>query len=194
MMAHVRTTVLKSNDKFYMHLLAILLILTCALPAAAQDTTTTTTTTTTNTSATKSSVGSRLRDENFFALGVQAGLATGSGISFRYTSSSRFAAEINLGYIAIEKTAWSVGGELQYLLSNSPKYRFYALGGLSANYVGENGANTLNAPVRIGIGVGYEWFFNEHISLGAEVPITIFLDDPVIVLPIPQFQLMFYFQ
>jgi hypothetical protein len=173
-----------------MRISTILLAFICAMPIAAQDTTAIIT----NSTQTTSTVGSRLRDENFFALGLQAGLATGSGIAFRYTTPSRFAGEITIGYIAIEKTAWSIGGELQYLLSNSSKYRFYALGGLSANYVGENGENTLNAPVRIGLGVGYEWFFNEHISLGAEVPITIFLDNPAIVLPIPQLQLMFYFQ
>ena len=173
-----------------MRILSVLFSLICAMPLIAQDATVITTTD----PQTSRTVGSRLRDENFFAIGLQAGIATGSGIAFRFSSASRFAGEIIFGYVAIRNPVWSIGGEFQYLLSNSSSYRFYALGGISTNYVGKDGVNSLTAPARIGIGVGYEWFFNQNISLGAEVPITIFLESPTIVLPIPQLQMMFYFQ
>ena len=173
-----------------MRIITILFSLICAMLLVAQDTTIIVT----NDPQPKQTVGSRLRDENFFAIGLQAGIATGSGLAFRFSSASRFAGEIIMGYVAIRNPVWSFGGELQYLLSNSSSYRFYAIGGMSVNYVRKEGVNSLTAPVRIGIGVGYEWFVSENISLGAELPITIFLESPTEVYPTPQLQMMFYFQ
>ncbi|MBC8124831.1 MAG: hypothetical protein H7X70_03775 [Candidatus Kapabacteria bacterium] len=173
-----------------MRIIIFLFAVLCALPLAAQDTTVIIT----NEPQSARTVGSRLRDENFFAIGLQAGVATGSGLAFRFSSASRFAGEIVMGYVAIRNPVWSFGGELQYLLSNSSSYRFYALGGMSVNYVDKDGTNSLTAPARIGIGVGYEWFVSENISLGAELPITIFLKSPTEVFPTPQLHMMFYFQ
>lgn len=139
-------------------------------------------------------VGSRLQSEDFFGLGLQTGLATGTGITIRYSNDSRLGGEVTLGLFALNRSYISLGGEIHYMLSNSSKYRFYALGGMSGNFVSNDGANLLNSPIRLGIGAGYEWFLSNSLTFGVELPFTIFLDSPISVLPLPQFQLMFYFQ
>ena len=135
----------------------------------------------------------KLEKQDFFGLGFQVGLTTGTGVSLRYSMMNRFALEVNGGYVSVNGPVWSLGAELQFLLNSTSDSRLYALAGLSTNYVSSSDTNKLDAPTRIGIGVGYEFFVGDRISLAAELPITVFIESEPVVLPIPQVQFMYYF-
>ena len=140
------------------------------------------------------SLAAKLDQQDFFGVGLQIGLATGSGVSVQYSMSNRFALEINGGYLAVQDPVWSVGFEAQFLLNNTSRSRFYALAGMSVNSVSAADTNKLDAPTRIGIGVGYGYFVSKHLCLAVELPLTIFLETDPLVLPLPQFQMLYYFK
>jgi hypothetical protein len=140
-----------------------------------------------------STLAAELDKQNLFGIGFQVGLATGTGVSLRYSMKNRFVLEVSGGYIAVNGPVWSFGGELQFLLNNTDISRLYALVGVSTNYVSSADTNKLDAPSRVGIGVGYEHFISNRLSLAAELPITIFIETDPLVLPLPQFQLIYYF-
>lgn len=134
---------------------------------------------------------------NFWAVGLQGGLATGSGLSVRTTMMNRFAFEATGFVWSTGNIWWNLGLEAQYLLDQAFDHRFYALGGVGYYFhANDLKDNTLSAPFRIGVGIGYEWFFSPKACLAAEVPITFFPNDggKMTILPLPQLQLMFYFR
>lgn len=137
----------------------------------------------------------RMTTTNFWALGLQAGITSGSGISVRYSIPSRVSVEVTGGYISISDGIWSIGAEAQFTLNASPDSRLYAM--LGSGYhadMRDTGGNQLKQPFRLGIGPGYEVFISRQFAIGAELPITIFFGgENVVVLPLPQLQAMFYF-
>lgn len=135
-----------------------------------------------------------LAQEPHWGIGLQAGLATGTGVSVRYSFGNRFAAEVILGYLAIQNPAYSFGAEGQFLLDDAFDHRLYALAGMSINRITKGDSNNLAAPVRAGLGVGYEYFFGTQAAISGEVPITFFFQDKLQVFPTLQVQFTFYFQ
>lgn len=153
------------------------------IPVVAQDTT-----------ARSTSFVEGLALEPHWGIGLQAGLATGSGVSVRYSFGNRFAAEVILGYLAIQNPAYSFGAEGQFLLDDAFDHRLYALAGMSANRITKGDTNNLAAPIRAGLGVGYEYFFGTQAAISGEVPVTFFFQDKLQVFPTLQVQFTFYFK
>ena len=148
----------------------------------------------TATATSSNTLASELDDENFFGVGLQVGLATGSGVTVRYSLANRFVFEVNGIYLAINDPLWTVGFEGQYRLNTTTNSSLYALAGAGFYHAAKGDTNKLDAPIRIGIGVGYEWFISRNFSLALELPITIFIQDEIAVLPLPQLQVIYYFK
>lgn len=141
-------------------------------------------------------LGERLNTTPYFGLGLQAGFATGVGISLRYTSPQRMAGEFNFGYITAgeNRAFYSFGAEFQYQLDNSLDSRLYALGGLGYYADDKATGNALSAPSRLGMGVGYEAYLTRNTAFDFEVPLTFFFGDKITVLPTAQLGFIFYFR
>lgn len=146
--------------------------------------------------ADEDSVATNITKQSYFGVGAQLGLATGSGITVRHTWPMGLTIEGTAFFFSTGRPIWNFGAEAQYLLSSGEMDRFYALGGVGFYYNGGTAQqNTLTGPTRIGIGVGYEWFVSNAMSLSGELPFTAFLGSgKVSVLPLPQLQFMFYFR
>lgn len=142
------------------------------------------------------SLSERLNSTPYFGLGLQAGFATGVGISLRYTSPQRMAGEVNLGYITAgeNRAFYSFGAEFQYQLDNSLDSRLYALSGLGYYADEKANGNALSAPTRLGIGVGYEAYLSRSTAFDVEVPLTFFFGDRITLLPTAQLGFIFYFR
>jgi hypothetical protein len=141
-------------------------------------------------------VADRMQQEQFWAVGLQAGITTGMGLSVRTVFPNRFAVEAQGGYLSVSDGVWSAGIEGQFQLDYAYDHRLYALAGFGAFFDGDTASkNTLKQPTRLGIGIGYEYFMGQKTVLGFEVPITFFIGggEKVQVLPIPQLQFMYYF-
>jgi len=128
-----------------------------------------------------------------WSLGVQAGLTSGAGISGRAAFSNDLVLEATAFFISFGNVWYNIGGEVQYTLNDSHDSRLYALAG--AGYYrndDDNGVNEFTSPTRIGIGVGYEWILDKRMSLGIELPFTMFIGDAIRVYPLPQLQFMYF--
>ena len=130
-------------------------------------------------------------DQSVFGLGLFGGPATGIGLSFRHHLPSAFSYQVTAGVIKVdEKLYYSVGGEFHYDLARGERTRFFAVGGLGYYYAGE-GRNEMEAPARVGLGVGGEFQVFEGLHGIAEGLFTYFTDGTI--LPLPQVGLYYYF-
>jgi hypothetical protein len=145
--------------------------------------------------ADEDSVAANITKQSYFGVGAQLGLASGSGISVRHSWPNGLTLEGTAFFFSTGRPIWNFGAEVQYLLSSSDKDRLYALGGVGFYYNGGTASqNTLSSPTRIGVGIGYEWFVSNQMSVSAELPFTVFLGTGTVsVLPLPQIQFMYYF-
>lgn len=137
-----------------------------------------------------------MQHEQYWAVGLQAGITTGMGLSVRTVFPNRFAIEAQGGYLSVSDGVWSAGVEAQFQLDYAFDHRLYALAGAGAFFDGDSSStNTLEQPTRLGIGIGYEYFVGRKSVLGLEVPITFFIGGgkKMQVLPLPQLQFMYYF-
>lgn len=136
------------------------------------------------------------KTESYFGIGVQAGLATGSGIMFRAMIPERYAFEATLGIITLEGyTYFSSGIEAQYRLNTNNNERVFLLAGAGFYYKNKGEGNIFDAPFRAGFGAGYDWFLdNRNTMLGIEVPLTLFFEDKVSIFPTPQVTFTYYFR
>jgi len=137
------------------------------------------------------------KTDTYFGIGLQAGLATGSGMMFRAMIPERYAVEATIGIVTLgDYTYFSSGVEAQYRLNANNNERIFLLlgGGFYSKNKGEG--NIFDAPFRAGFGAGYEWFFgNGNAMLGAEVPLTLFFEEnELVIFPTPQISFMYYFR
>lgn len=138
----------------------------------------------------------KMQTEQYWAVGLQAGITTGMGISLRTVLPNRFAFEAQGGYLSVSDGVWSAGVEAQFQLDYAFDHRLYALAGVGAFFDGDSSStNTLKQPTRLGVGIGYEYFMGQKTVLGFEVPVTFFIGggEKMQVLPLPQLQFMYYF-
>lgn len=128
-----------------------------------------------------------------WALGLQAGLLSGAGISGRVAFANDLALEATAFFISFGNVWYNIGGEVQYTLNDAHESRLYALAG-AGYYRNDNdsGMNAFTSPTRVGIGVGYEWIIDNRMSFGIELPFTMFIGDAIRVYPIPQLQFMYF--
>jgi hypothetical protein len=132
--------------------------------------------------------------ENIFGVGLHASLVSGFGLSFRQRlAGTAFAYQLNGGIIKIDRTLIDdFGGELQFDLSGSPYDRIYVIAGAGYYYSGE-GRNELSTPLRIGIGLGYEYAFTRQIGVSLGLLISGFFPNGDI-LPLPQIGIHYFFK
>jgi hypothetical protein len=140
-------------------------------------------------------VGSAQKADNFgqnvYGIGIAGGAATGLGVSFRTHFPSRLSAQAVAGIIKDSQTlSSSLGFQLQYDLVRGRSTRFYAGGGMSYFYSG-SGSNSLEAPIRFGIGIGGEFNIQDALSGSIEGTFTFFNDG--VIVPLPQLSLHYYF-
>lgn len=145
------------------------------------------------------SIGSKLKGQTLFAVGLQAGLLSGAGLVGRVHLPNRMGAQLAFGIISLgDNTYWDVGGEFQYSFSSGSTDHLYGLAGLGYYYSSTSdttSGNELERPFRIGFGVGYEWFVSSNLVFNINLPITFFLGgDKAQILPLPQVGLLYYFQ
>jgi hypothetical protein len=135
--------------------------------------------------------GTDLR-ENVFGLGLAGGAAGGVGLSFRHHLPTAWSYQITGGIIKVkDRLSSSIGAELQYDLARSATNRFFAGGGLGHYYSGTSGGNELEAPARLGLGIGGEFIVAPGLHTLAELFFTYFSDGTI--LPLPQIGFYYYF-
>ncbi|MEK9137172.1 MAG: hypothetical protein AAB393_08620 [Bacteroidota bacterium] len=129
--------------------------------------------------------------ENVFGLGLWGGATTGLGLSFRHHLPSQLSYQVTGGIIKVdEKLSYDIGVEAQFDLVRSSSNRFFVGGGFGHYYSGKNG-NDMNAPTRLGLGIGGEFAVTPGIHTTVELMFTYFSDGNV--LPLPQIGFHYYF-
>jgi hypothetical protein len=129
--------------------------------------------------------------ENVFGLGLWGGPATGLGLSFRHHLPSQVSYMITGGIIKVdEKLSYDIGVEGQFDLARSSTNRFFVAAGFGYFYSGKE-TNRMNAPTRLGLGIGGEFAVSPGIHTTIEAMFTYFSDGNV--LPLPQLGFHYYF-
>lgn len=136
--------------------------------------------------------GAEIR-ESVFGIGLNGGLVSGIGLSFRHHLPSRFSYQIVGGIIKTDANVhYNVGTEVQFDFMYSDLTRIFAAGGAGYFYSGSSSSNDLRSPFRMGLGVGLERLFGENLAIGGEVLFTFFSDGTI--LPLPQASMHYYFR
>jgi hypothetical protein len=131
--------------------------------------------------------------QSVFGIGLNGGMVSGIGLSFRHHLPSRFSYQIVGGVIKTdEHLHYSVGTEAQFDFMYSDFTRVFAAGGAGYFYSGSSSSNDLESPFRMGLGVGVEHLFGENLALGGELLFTFFSDGTI--LPLPQASMHYYFR
>ena len=131
-------------------------------------------------------------NQSVFGLGLFGGAATGAGLSFRHHLPLNISYQIAGGVIKVdERLSYTIGGEVQYDLIRTTASRFFAIGGGGYYYSG-NDHNEMDAPARVGLGIGGEVEVYSGIHFIGEVLFTYFTDGTI--LPLPQGGFFYYFR
>lgn len=145
-------------------------------------------------------IGEELKSQTFFGVGLQAGLLSGSGLTARIHFPNRIGTQAAFGIIKFgDNLYWSAGAEFQYSFNSNADDHFYGLIGGGYYYASTDeddisSGNELESPVRLGFGVGYEWFASRNLVWNITLPFTFFTGNKSTILPLPQLALAYYFQ
>jgi hypothetical protein len=127
-----------------------------------------------------------------FGLGFFASPAGGIGLSFRHHLPGRFSYQVTGGIIkASDHTSSSIGGEIQYTLARAPQHRIFAVAATGYYYSGPPGRNDMEAPWRLGVGVGGELAIGGGFTVMGDLLFTYFSDGAL--LPVPGAGVFYYF-
>ncbi len=127
-----------------------------------------------------------------FGLGFSAGFASGIGLSFRHHLPGKLVYQVVGGIIkSKDELKYSIGGELQFDLQRTAGSRFFIVGAAGYYYAGSNDTNGMEAPGRIGLGIGGEIPLSDDLGLTGELLFTYLSDGTV--LPLPQASVHYYF-
>jgi hypothetical protein len=133
-------------------------------------------------------------DTDLFGIGLNASLTSGMGVSFKHhLGGIPFAYQLSGGYLQLgDDQVWSFGGELHFDLNVAHEQRLYAVGGMGYYYIGDS-TNTMDHPLRWGLGVGYEFPLKGSLTISVNIMITgkQFGNN---ILPLPSAALHYYFQ
>ena len=128
---------------------------------------------------------------NVFGLGLWGGPATGLGLSFRHHLPSQLSYMVTGGIIKVDdRLSYDIGAEAQFDLVRNSTNRFFVAGGVGHYYSGRNG-NEMDAPTRVGVGIGGEFAVTPGIHTTVELMFTFFSNGNV--LPLPQLGFHYYF-
>jgi hypothetical protein len=130
--------------------------------------------------------------ENVYGLGLAAGAASGVGLSFRQHFPGYVSYQIIGGVIKVDtQTSYAFGAELQYDFVRGAGVRFFAVGAVGYYYSGDRRGNDVEAPARIGAGIGAEVPIQGGFHISGEMLFTFFSDGNI--LPLPQVGMHYYF-
>jgi hypothetical protein len=127
-----------------------------------------------------------------YGLGLALGAASGVGLSFRQHFPGYVSYSLIGGIIKVDnETSYDFGGELQYDFIRGQWVRFFAAAAAGYYYTGGKRGNDLEAPGRIGMGIGGEVPVQGGFHVSGELLFTFFSDGNV--LPLPQVSIHYYF-
>ena len=131
--------------------------------------------------------------KSIFGLGISGGPATGLGISFRHHLPSPFSYQVIGGIVNVSgRLLYDIGGDIQYDVIRSSAGRFFIAGGAAYFYAARHGENNvMEAPGRLGVGLGGEFAKIPGVHSQVELMFTYFSDGTI--LPLPQLGLHYYF-
>jgi len=130
--------------------------------------------------------------ENVYGLGLALGAASGVGLSFRQHFPGYVSYQLIGGIIKVDsETSYDFGGELQYDFIRGQGVRFFAAAAAGYYYSGGRQGNDIEAPGRIGVGIGGEVPVQGGFHVSGELLFTFFSDGNV--LPLPQVSMHYYF-
>ena len=136
--------------------------------------------------------GNPFSKSDFWAVGLQAGVLSGSGLGVRYHPRGSFAAQfVGVGIRIGDVTTYNFGAEGQFDLDNNGRSRFYTYLGTGVYSWSNEGEEKLEGQWRLGLGIAYEWSVSAKLIFGANGAITYFSDGTI--LPLPQIGLFYYF-
>ena len=150
--------------------------------------------------ATDPTVTQSTQQDNIFTykprwgVGLQTGLLSGIGLGVRYHPRGRFAAQFVGGGIKLKDNFnASFGLEGQFDLDVMDESRLYALLGFGFYTNGADDDSKLKDPLRIGVGVGYEWAISTKMVFYGSLNFTYYLDSGDFW-PLPQVGIFYYFK
>jgi hypothetical protein len=130
---------------------------------------------------------------DMWAVGLQAGLMSGTGLGVRFHPMGRFGGQFVGGGIKTgERTAYSFGLEGQFDFDVMDRSRFYGYLGGGFYHSKVTDGDNIKAPWRFGLGVAYEWSISRKLIFNASGALTFFSNGEG-VLPLPQVGLWYYF-
>lgn len=154
-----------------------------------------------NTMDTMKTVGSDIKEDMYFAVGVSAGLLSGAGLAARLSLPGGSAFQLAFLPVSVpgEKytTHFNIGVEGQYSFVQSNSGRLYGLVGMG--YYGtwsdrpDLTGNVIESPFRMGIGVGNEFFVSPNFVFALSGAIAYFPRTSEFF-PLPEIGLFYYFK
>jgi hypothetical protein len=127
-----------------------------------------------------------------FGLGLFASPAGGIGLSFRHHLPGRFSYQLTAGVLkSSSHVSYAVGGEFQYTLVREPGHRLFVAAATGYYYSGPPDRNDIEAPWRIGLGIGGELPIGGRFTLMGDLLFTYFSDGSLF--PFPAGGVFYYF-
>jgi len=134
----------------------------------------------------------RVDDPMFEAIGLHLGLATGTGLAYKFPVRWWLYAQVAGGiWNTKDDKRHNLGVELQYILRAQGRDKVYLGAGFGHYYHKKEDAWTKD-NVNSMFGVGIERLFNERTALQVEVDFLYQSDDDTVIL-LPQVGAFFYF-
>jgi hypothetical protein len=125
-------------------------------------------------------------------LGFFVSAAGGIGLSFRHHLPGRLSYQITGGVLkSSDHASYSIGGEFQYTLARAARHRVYAAAATGYYYSGPPERNEMDAPWRLGAGVGGELAIGGGFTAMGDLLFTYFSDGALY--PFPAVGLFYYF-
>jgi hypothetical protein len=151
---------------------------------------------------TMSTVGEDFLRNPYYAVGMNFGLLSGTGLAARASWPGGLAGQVAFFAVSVpgEKysTHFNIGGELQYSFNRNRSGRLYSLLGVGYYDTGYQDTtygdgNAVANPFRIGLGIGYEYFTSPNFVISLSGAITFFPTTGE-WFPIPEVGFFYYFK
>jgi hypothetical protein len=129
------------------------------------------------------------RDPYVAALGLTAGLTSGTGVAVRWPALPQTMAGIAGGiWKQGDASDWNVGFELHLVLRQAYRTRLFVGPAVAAYHDGADDETDWNAS----LGVGIEYLMRSRLALKADVGFT-YKSSNEDILPLPQVGILYYF-
>ncbi len=130
-----------------------------------------------------------------YRAGLHGGLLSGYGFSGAITLPFRLSIQGTFFLMKFsDNLFYSAGAEFQYHFSDPHTHNLYMLLGTGYYYNSTNSDNTLDNPLRLGLGFGYHYYLNKSWLFDLQLNITWFTGFGSSVLPLPQVGFFYVFE